>query len=402
MIMPTVHLRPGHVQPVWTGHPWVFAQAIARVEGSPQAGDEVTVVDPRGNFLGRGFYSPHSAIPVRIVTRDPNAVLDERFLRDRVAEAAAWRRRILGLPGADTDGFRLIHAEGDGLPGLVVDAYRDVLAIQLLTIGMKRRQQAIVDALVAVTGARSVIEVASARHQKIEGFEVTEGVVYGPTVERLEFRERGFVWEVPPPGHPSGGGQKTGYYFDQRETRALVESLAAGRRVLDLYSYVGGFSLAAARGGAREVVAVDSSPLALEVAARAAGRNGLGERVRWIRGDARKVMAQLHAEDQKFDLVVVDPPKLAIGARDVEEARMHYRKLNAAAAKLVAAGGLLVTCSCSQAISGSDFLRTVATGAREAKREVMVLRLLGQPPDHPVPAAFPEGRYLKCILARLP
>jgi 23S rRNA (cytosine1962-C5)-methyltransferase len=399
--MSIVHLRPGHVQPVWTGHPWVFAQAIARVEGPVQPGDEVTVLDPRGNFLGRGFYSPNSAIPVRILSRNRDVVLDERFLRERIAEAAAWRRQILGLPGADTNGFRLVHAEGDGLPGLVVDAYDDVLSMQLLTVGMKRRQQAIVDALVAATGARTVIEVASPRHQKIEGFEVTEGVVYGPSVERLAFRERGLCFEVPPPGHPGGGGQKTGYYFDQRETRAMVEGLAAGRRVLDVYSYVGGFSLAAARGGAREVTAVDSSPLALEVAARAAAAAGLSERVRWNRGDARKVMTQLHAEGEKFDLVIVDPPKLAIGARDVEEARGHYRKLNAVAVKLVAPGGLLVTCSCSQAISGSEFLRAVASGAREAGREVMVLRLTGQPPDHPVPAAFPEGRYLKCVVARV-
>ncbi len=398
----TIHLRPGHVQPVWTGHPWVFAQAIARIDGTPQSGDEVTVLDPRGNLLGRGFYSPQSAIPVRLLTRERDVALDAKFLEARIAEAAGWRRRILGLPGADTTGFRLIHAEGDGLPGLVVDAYDDVLAMQLLTAGMKRRQEAIVEALVKVTGAKSVVEVASSRHQKIEGFEVTEGVVFGQPVHRLAFTERGFAWEVHPPGHPGGGGQKTGYYFDQRETRAMVEGLSAGLRVLDVYSYTGGFSLAAARGGAREVVGVDSSALALESAATAAGRAGLAERVRWMRGDARKVMTQLHADGEKFDLVVVDPPKLAVGARDVEEARGHYRKLNALAAKLVVRGGLLVTCSCSQAITGSDFMRAVATGARESQREVMVLRLLAQPPDHPVPAAFPEGRYLKVVLARIP
>lgn len=398
----TIHLRPGHVQPVWTGHPWVFAQAIARIDGSPQSGDEVTVLDPRGNLLGRGFYSPQSAIPVRLITRDRDAVLDARFLEARIAEAAGWRRQILGLPGADTTGFRLIHAEGDGLPGLVVDAYDNVLALQLLTAGMKRRQEDIVDALVKVTGARSIVEVASQRHQKIEGFEVTEGVVFGQPIERLAFTERGFAWEVHPPGHPGGGGQKTGYYFDQRETRAMVEGLSAGRRVLDVYSYTGGFSLAAARGGAREVVGVDSSALALESAAAAAERAGLAERVRWVRGDARKMMTQYHSEGERFDLVVVDPPKLAIGARDVEEARGHYRKLNALAAKLVVRGGLLVTCSCSQAITGSDFMRAVASGARESQREVIVLRLLAQPPDHPVPAAFPEGRYLKVVLARLP
>jgi len=397
-----VHLRAGHVQPVWVGHPWIFAQAVARIDGAPQAGDEVTVLDPRGNFLGRGLYSPGSAIPVRLFTRQADVPIDDALFRTRIEQAAAWRRQLLGLPGAETTGFRLIHAEGDGLPGLVVDCYDDVLAVQFLTAGTKRRQATLLDALVAATGAKSVIEVSSARHQKIEGFEVNEGVVRGPAVGRLAFLERGFRWEVAPPGHPGGGGQKTGYYFDQRETRAMVEGLSGGRRVLDVYTYTGGFALAAARGGASDVVGVDSSALALESAAHAAAQSGLAERVRWIRGDARKAMAQLNDDGARFDLVVVDPPKLAVGARDVEEARGHYRKLNAHAARLVAPGGLLVTCSCSQAITGSDFLRAVATGARDAAREVMVLRLMGQPPDHPVPAAFPEGRYLKVILARLP
>jgi 23S rRNA (cytosine1962-C5)-methyltransferase len=399
--MGTVHLRPGHVQPVWTGHPWIFAQAIARVDGPAGAGDVVDVLDPRGNFLGRGFYSPDSAIPVRIVTRVQDEPLDDALLARRVAIAVDLRRSVLGLPGHDTDGYRLIHAEGDGLPGLVVDAYGSVMAAQFLTIGMKRHSAAIVRALVEHAGASTVIEVASPRHQKIEGFEVREGPVHGPTVDQLVFRERGFRWEIPPPGAPGGGGQKTGYYFDQRETRAAVEQLARGRRVLDLYSYVGGFTLAAARGEASEVLAVDSSQFALDRAAAAAALAGLSDRVRFQRGDARKVMNQLADEGRAFDLVVLDPPKLAMGARDLDEARGMYRKLNALACKLVAPGGLLVTCSCSQAMAGGEFLRVIATGARDVRREATVLRLLGQPPDHLVPAAFPEGRYLKCVLARV-
>ncbi|MFO0562750.1 MAG: class I SAM-dependent rRNA methyltransferase [Polyangiales bacterium] len=399
--MGIVHLRPGHVQPVWTGHPWVFAQAIARVEAPASAGSVVDVLDPRGNFLGRGFYSPDSAIPVRIVTRDANEPLDDALLSRRVKTAVELRRTVLGLPDESTTGFRLVHAEGDGLPGLIVDAYGDVLAAQFLTIGMKRHSDAILRALVEHSGAKTVIEVASPRHQKIEGFEVQEGPVFGPAVEHLVFRERGFEWKIQPPGAPGGGGQKTGYYFDQRETRATVEQLAKGRRVLDLYSYVGGFSLASARGGATEVTAVDSSQFALDCAATTAQSMGLGEKIRFVRGDARKVMAQLAEEGREFDLVVLDPPKLAMGARDVDEARGMYRKLNALACKLVAKGGLLVSCSCSQAMTGGDFLRVVATGARDVQRDVTVLRLLGQPPDHLVPAAFPEGRYLKVIVSRV-
>jgi 23S rRNA (cytosine1962-C5)-methyltransferase len=399
--MGTVHLRPGHVQPVWTGHPWVFAQAIAKVDGPASAGDVVDVLDPRGNFLGRGFYSPESAIPVRIVTRKQDEPLDDELLSRRVKTAVDLRRTVLGLPSKDTDGYRLVHAEGDGLPGLIVDAYGEVLSAQFLTIGMKRHSAALVRALVEHSGAKTVIEVASPRHQKIEGFEVREGPVFGPTVERLVFSERGFRWEISPPGAPGGGGQKTGYYFDQRETRAAVEGLAKGRRVLDLYTYVGGFTLAAARGEASEVLGVDSSQFALDCAAEAAARAGLSERVRFQRGDARKVMNQLADEGREFDLVVLDPPKLAMGARDLDEARGMYRKLNALACKLVAPGGVLVSCSCSQAMAGGEFLRVIATGARDVRREVTVLRLLGQPPDHLVPAAFPEGRYLKCVVARV-
>ncbi|MDP3274162.1 MAG: class I SAM-dependent rRNA methyltransferase [Deltaproteobacteria bacterium] len=399
--MATVHLRPGHVQPVWTGHPWVFAQAIARVEGSPSAGDPVDVRDPRGNFLGRGYYSPESAIPVRIVTREEREELDDALLSQRVHNAVALRRDVLRLPAPDTDGYRLIHAEGDGLPGLVVDAYGSVLSAQFLTIGMKRRAETLVRALVQATGATSVLEVASPKHQKIEGIEVIEGPIYGPMVESLSFCERGFRWQIPPPGAPGGGGQKTGYYFDQRETRAAVEGLAEGRRVLDLYSYVGGFTLAAARGGAREVTAVDSSQFALDRAHTAAIDAGLTERTKFVRGDARKVMSELIGQGELYDLVVLDPPKLAMGARDLDDARGMYRKLNDLACKLVAPGGLLVSCSCSQAMAGGEFLRVIASGARDARREATVLRLLGQPPDHPVPAAFPEGRYLKCVLASI-
>ncbi|MBL8683246.1 MAG: class I SAM-dependent rRNA methyltransferase [Myxococcales bacterium] len=399
--MPTVHLRPGHVQPVWTGHPWVFAQAIAKVDGPAPAGSAVDVLDPRGNFLGRGFFSPESAIPVRIVTRKHDEPLDDALLDQRVKAAVELRRAVLDLPNRETDGYRLIHAEGDGLPGLIVDAYGPVLAAQFLTIGMKKHSESLLRSLVAHTGATTVIEVASPRHQKIEGFEVREGPVFGPTVERLVFRERGFTWSIQPPGAPGGGGQKTGYYFDQRETRAAVEQLARGRRVLDLYSYVGGFSLASARGGATDVLAVDSSQFALDCAATTAEGAGFREKIRFQRGDARKVMAQLAEDNQRFDLVVLDPPKLAMGAKDLDEARGMYRKLNALACKLVAPGGLLVSCSCSQAMTGGEFLRVIATGARDVQRDATVLRLLGQPPDHLVPAAFPEGRYLKCVVARV-
>ena len=397
----TVHLRPGFVQPVWQGHPWVFAQAVARTEGSPLAGDEVIVRDPQGNPLGRGYYSPGSAIPVRVLTRDATASLDGDFLAARIAEAAAWRRAVAALPSPSHTGYRLINAEGDALPGLTVNVFGDSACVQFGTAGMKRREAAIFDAVIAAAGVRRVYEVSSEKHQQREGFTVTDGLVRGDAAGELDFLEGDVRFRVPAPGS-EGGGQKTGYYFDQRENRVLVGSLSRGRRVLDAYSYVGGFALAAARGGAGEVLAVDSSLHAIEAGQRIAADNGLAGAITHRRGDAKLVMSQLADKRERFDLVVLDPPKLAHNAREVEKATGHYRRLNALAARVLAPGGILVTCSCSGSVSGDVFLRAVAAGLRDAGRDAVVLAMRGAAVDHPSPVAFAEGRYLKCVVARVP
>lgn len=389
-------LRAGRVQPVWAGHPWVFAQAIERVEGAPGPGDVIEVVDGKGNHLGRGFWSPGSAIPIRIVTRRPDEALDEAALARRIDAAAALRRE-LGLPSADTDGYRLVHAEGDGLPGLIVDVYRDVAVAQLLTIGMKRREEALFAAIARATGAKTVLEVPGGRAQASEGIEVRPRVVRGPGTTTLRFRERGFEYEI-----PLALAQKTGFYFDQRDNRAQVERLARGKRVLDLYSYVGAFALGAARGGASEVLAFDSSAAVVAEGASIAARNGLGERVRFARGDAKNVLGQLIAERRRFDLVIVDPPKLAPTVRHLARAQAAYRRLNARALEVLERGGILVSCSCSAALRPDDLLRVIALAARDAAREVTLLAMGQQGVDHPVPVAFPEGRYLKCAVARAP
>jgi 23S rRNA (cytosine1962-C5)-methyltransferase len=389
---PRIVLKPGHVKPVWAGHPWVYAQAVARLDGSPEPGGVVEVLDPNGNWLGRGFWSPESAIPVRLVTRDPEEPLDEEALARRIAAAARRRQELLGLPNEETTGFRLVHAEGDGLPGLVVDRYGEVLAAQLLTLGLKLRQEAILEALASLPGVESVVEIADREAARLEGFSAETRTARGPVVETLAFQERGFQWRV-----PLALGQKTGFYFDQRENRARVESLAAGRRVLDAYCYLGSFALAAARGGAREVVAVDSSSRVLETARGNARANGWGEAVDFRRLDARRHLRELGgAGTERFDLVILDPPKLAPTARHLPEARKVYEGLNAAALALVAPGGLLVTCSCSAAMGGEELLRAVAIAAKRARREVTLLHLGGQAPDHPTPPAFAEGRYLQC------
>ncbi len=388
----TVRLKPGHVQPVWAGHPWVYAQAIDAVDRGTTAGDEVSVIDPRGNLLGRGFYSPGSAIPVRLLVRDAKTQIDAAFFRERFERAHALRAS-LGLPSDDTTGLRFLHAEGDGVPGLIVDRYSDVLAVQFGTVGMKRREALVFDALSAVLSPRSIVDRTSHQTAKMEGFEPASGVVQGESLAALELVERGLRFRI-----PLELGQKTGFYFDQRSLRARVEQLARGQRVFDTYAFVGAFAIAAARGGASEVIAVDESAAAIEVGAECAARNGVGDRVTFVKEDARRALADARAS---FDLVVADPPRLAPTRGAREQALLAYTKLAENACRAVRPGGLLVLCSCSAAVDLTALTRALATGATRAAVQATVLERWFQGPDHPVPAAFGEGLYLKALIARI-
>lgn len=396
--MATVRLKPGHVQPIWAGHPWVYAQAIERTDGATR-GDEVRIVDPRGNFLGRGFYSAGSAIPVRILVRDEKTQIDTAFFRARFERALA-ARELLGFgSNPETTGYRLVHAEGDLLPGLIVDRFGDVLAVQFLTFGMKEREAMIFEALTQVLRPRAIVDRTPATTAKAENFVASSGVVRGDVdVKSFDFRERGIAWSI-----PLDVGQKTGYYFDQRELRGRVEVLARpdadGRtkRVLDAYSYVGGFGLAAARAGA-EVTCVDESAIASEIGAENARSNGLAERIRFERGDARRVMQEAHAA---FDLTIVDPPRLAPTRSAREQALVMYSKLAELGCRATKPGGILVLCSCSAAVDLSALTRALATGAVRANVSPLVVERAFQGADHPVPAAFGEGLYLKALVARI-
>jgi 23S rRNA (cytosine1962-C5)-methyltransferase len=374
------------------GHPWVYAQAVDRVEGGATAGDEVSVVDPRGNLLGRGYYSPRSAIPVRLLVRDEKTRLEASFFHARIERAQALRAS-LGLPSEQTTGFRLVHAEGDGLPGLVVDRYGDVLAVQLGTLGMKQREALVHEALGSVLRPRAIVDRTSVQTAKAEGFEPASGVVRGENVSALELVERGLRFRI-----PLELGQKTGFYFDQRSLRARVEQLAHGRRVLDAYCYVGAFALAAARGGAKEVVAVDESATAVEVGAECAMANGLGDRVKFVKEDARRALAEAHGA---YDLVIADPPRLAPTRGAREPALVAYAKLAENACRAVRPGGIVVFCSCSAAVDLQALTRALAQGATRANVSATVLERWFQGADHPVPAAFGEGLYLKALIAQI-
>jgi 23S rRNA (cytosine1962-C5)-methyltransferase len=393
--MGSVVIKAGHVQPVWAGHPWVFAQAIQRIEGGAAPGDEMVVLDGRGNTLGRGLYSPNSAIPVRLFTRDATTPIDGALFTSRIERALA-RRNELGLPSPATNAVRLVHAEGDDLPGLVVDQLGDVVAVQMGTIGLKRREGVILDILTRLLRPRAIIDRTPLTHAKTEGFTPTHGVVRGDTtLDAFDFSERGFKFHI-----PFSLGHKTGFYVDQRPLRARIEELSRGRRVLDTYSFVGAVALSAARGGAKEVHAVDASAPALEVAAECAALNGLSERVIFERADAVEVLNQAGRKGG-YDLVICDPPKLAPSRAARERALGNMRKLAASGCRATRPGGLLVVCSCSAAIGVNELTRAVALGARDVGAHALVLERFFQGPDHPVPAAFPEGLYLCSLLVEV-
>jgi len=390
----TVVIKAGHVQPVWAGHPWVFAQAVERVEGGAVPGDDVEVRDPRGNSLGRGLYSPGSAIPVRIYTRDRARLIDGALFAERIVKAAE-RRRTFDLPNAATSAFRLVHAEGDDLPGLIVDRFGDVFSVQFGSIGVKLREDAVLAALERF-GARAIVDRTPERTAKTEGFSHRSGVIRGDaSLASLEFQERGLQFRI-----PLELGQKTGFYLDQRPLRERVEALARGRRVLDTFCYVGGIALAAARGGALSVEAVDNSALAVEVGAECAALNGLSDKIRFERSEASDALAHAGRKGG-FDLVICDPPKLAPSRSARGRALDAMRRLAGQGARATTPGGLLVLCSCSAAIGNPELTRALALGARDVGLRATVLERHTQGADHPVPAAFPEGLYLTCLIAQI-
>ena len=392
--MANVVLKPGHVRPVWAGHPWVFAQGIREIVGPVAAGDEVSVLDPKGNVLGRGLFSPSSAIKVRLYTRDPDRALSEELLRERF-ERALERRKRFGLPNGDTDAFRLLNAEGDGLPGVIVDCFGDTAMIQLSTIGMAHRRDQVVSALLAAVSPKAVLDRTPARIAKLEGFEAQSGVVTGICPDSLAFRERGLDFEV-----PVTMGHKTGYYLDMRALRTRLASLARDRRVLDCYAFIGAAGASMARGGAELVRAVESSEAAVSAGRWCIEHNGLSNVMRIERGNALSELARA-ASEGGYDLVLCDPPKLMPDRASLERARRAMQKIARAGALATRPGGLFVLCSCSSGLGLEELGRALAIGSTQAGRHATILERAFQDVDHPVPAAFPEGLYLSAVIAQI-
>jgi 23S rRNA (cytosine1962-C5)-methyltransferase len=399
--MNTVTLKPSKEKSLLRRHPWVYANAIERVDGKPAPGATVLVRCHDGRFLARAAYSPHSQIRARVWSFDEAEPIDHAFFKRRVQRAVAHRRAMV----RDTGAVRLVFGEADGLPGLIVDHYvadaqgqRDQLVCQFMAAGVEAWKDAIVAALVAATGCPNVYERSDVSIREKEGLAQTTGVLAGePPSDPLIAVENGVRYHV-----DVRHGHKTGFYVDQRDNRALVQSLAQDRAVLNCFCYTGGFSLAALKGGATRVVSIDSSGEALALAQRNVEANGFDPaRASWLDADAFRTLRRLYDDGERFDLVVLDPPKFAPSREHVERAARAYKDINLNGLKLLRPGGLLFTYSCSGAIDAALFQKIVAGAAADAGVDARILRRLGAGVDHPLLSAFPEGEYLKGLLLQI-
>ena len=387
-----VVLKRGRDKTARRRHPWLFSGSVADVDGEPGVGDTVRVEAHDGALIGRAAFSPTSQIRLRMWTYD-DAPVDDALVRARL-DAAIAKRRALVLRD-DTDCCRLVFAEGDDLPGLVVDRYGDVLVLQCQSAGAERWRDVVVDHLNDALRPRTIYERSDADVRALEGLPPRAGVLRGdPPPAPLVVAEHGMKFAV-----DVEKGHKTGFYLDQRDARAHVRAQARGRRVLNCFSYTGGFAIAALAGGASSAVSVDTSAGALALGAENAARNGFAADLHaWEKGDAFDVLRAYEKEGRTFDLIVLDPPKFAPSAQHLERACRGYKDLNLRALKLLASGGLLYTFSCSGAMDRALFRGVVATAALEARRPAKSVGELGHAACHPVPLSFPEGEYLKGLV----
>lgn len=382
-----VILRKKEEYRVLAGHPWVFSNEIAAVEGSPAAGDVVALRSSTGAPLGVGFYHPHSLIAVRRLASGAH-LIDRAFFADRIARAAALRRMLVPDGGA----CRLVHGEADFLPGLVVDRYGPTLALQTLSFGMDARQGLIVDVLQELLQPATIVERNESPLRLLESLPQRAGVLSGSPGE-VEIVEHGVRYRVDPLL-----GQKTGLFLDQRENRRVVRAYCPGARVLDCFCNDGGFALNAAAAGASSVLGIDISPEAVAHARANAELNGLA--ATFQEGDVFDRLRTLRDEGGQYDVIVLDPPSFTRNRKSVPVARKGYRQLHALAFPLLAPGGVLLTASCSHHITAETFLDDVRKSAARAGKALQLLEWHGAAPDHPVLPGVPETEYLKCGLFR--
>jgi len=387
-------LKTGREKSMHRRHPWVFSGAIDRLIGSPASGDTLPILDASGNFLACAAYSPVSQISARVWSWQEESI-DADFFRRRITSALTLRNEM--KLAINSNGIRLIHAESDGLPGLIVDQYGEVLVMQIGSAGMERWRDTCADILHELCNPICIYERSDSDSRTLEGLDVRNGVLRGSLPESVEVTEQGLRFRI-----DVTAGQKTGFYLDQRDNRALTETLVHEKDVLNCFCYTGGFSLFALRGGAKSVLSIDASSDALRIANENLKLNGLDvNRAEWLEADVFHALRKLRDQGRTFDLIILDPPKFAPTAAFAEKAARGYKDINLLGFKLLRPGGLLVTYSCSGGISEDLFQKIIAGAALDAGVDAQIIHYLHASADHPVRLNFPEGAYLKGLVLRV-
>jgi 23S rRNA (cytosine1962-C5)-methyltransferase len=391
-----VILKKGKEKAVLQRHPWVFSGAIERVKGSPENGDIVKLLNAKGEFMAYGFFNDQSRVALRLLEWDENVVVDDAWFREKVGVAVKSRADILA--DGTTNTCRLIFSESDYLPGLIVDKYNNHLAVQILTSGIEKVMPVIIDELNILLKPESIFDKSDASSREHEGLQTSNvALTLNSPPENVEVKENGIIYNI-----NIAEGQKSGFYCDQRDNRKIVASYTKGKKVLDCFSYTGGFTLNSLHNGASSVTSVDSSALAIETLRENIKLNNLDAAKHIaIQSDVNKQLRAFREQEEKFDIIVLDPPKYAPSRSALDRASRAYKDLNRLAMLLLNDGGLLATYSCSGAMNMETFKQVLAWAALDAGKQVQFIYQFCQPEDHPVRASFPEGEYLKGLLCRV-
>ncbi len=393
--MKKVFLKEEKKKSVLIKHPWIFSAAIERIEHSVKPGDIVEVCDRNGKFLAKGYINPKSQITIRILTwqkdEDPE---DRGFIEERLKSAID--QRLAFFDQRNTDSFRLVNSEADFIPGLIVDKYRDVIVVQFLTAGIERFRERIISFLVDYLSPKGIYERSDSSVRKKEGLGLKKGILYGNVPERQEILENGIPFLV-----DVKNGQKTGFYLDQRDNRREILNFCKGKKVLNCFSYTGAFSVYALKGGAEYVMNVEISKSAVDLSKEIMELNELSQPQDFLIENAFDALRKIRKKGMKFDLIILDPPKFAHTHEKIESAIRGYKDINLQAMKLLEKGGILFTFSCSGAISLELFSKIITWSAMDARRQIQVIKRLGQPIDHPHLTSFLESEYLKGLICRV-
>jgi len=394
--MPEIRLKKGKEKAVKQLHPWIFSGAVDNISGRPANGDMVTVSSSSGDFLAYGFFNDQSRVAVRLLDWDKEASIDEGWWRKRIRKAVESRHDL--LHSKHTNAFRLIFSEADYLPGLIADKYGDFLSLQILNEGIEKVKPVILDELNRLLKPKGIFDRSDASARAHEGLGEAQGLLYGEVPpEFVEVKENNIKYLI-----NIAEGQKSGFFCDQRDNRLIVAQHANGKRVLDCFSYSGGFTLNSLHLGASEVISVDSSALAIDTLKQNIKLNGFDNLTHTaIQSDVNKQLRAFRETDEKFDIIILDPPKYAPSRSSLDKASRAYKDLNRIGMSLLNSGGLLATFSCSGAVDLAHFKQILAWAALDAGKEIQFIYQFCQPEDHPVRASFPEGEYLKGLLCRI-